>query len=384
MSENMKRRYRFFLASLLLVVFTIIGFTTVSDKIRNKKEVILSDAAENDIKTVDVVHYSVDMSDTGEDGTEDFDTVFAVPVGEPIGIYVKTEGVMVINTGEVTGEDGKIYSPCKGKLKQGDYITSIDGVEVNDKTTLVELVNEADGAPVLVGIRRDDSEFYVSITPAAGKNNRYMLGLWVKDDISGIGTLTYITKDSFGALGHSINDNDTGALFDISDGAIFPADIVNIRKPNQEQPGRLEGLIDYKNQNILGRVSVNCKYGITGNVTDQMAEMYKGREWIPVGHMEDVHTGDAYILSCISGEPVYYNIEITKVSYSENNSAMGMGLELKVKDDRLLELTGGIVQGMSGTPIIQDGKLVGAVTHVFLKDPTMGYGTFVEEMMTGE
>lgn len=377
MSVNMKRKYRFFLASLLMVVIAMIGFTTVSDGFRNKKEVIME-------KPVDAVHYSVDISEEKENVTEDFDTVFAVPVGEPIGIYVKTEGVMVVDIGEVTDENGRIYSPCEGKLKQGDYITSIDGVSVNDKTTLVELVNEAGGASVLVGVRRKDSDFYVSVTPAVGKNNRYMLGLWVKDDISGIGTLTYITKDSFGALGHSINDNDTGTLFSISDGAIFPAEIVNIRKPMQDQPGRLEGLIDYKNQNILGRVSVNCKYGITGSVTSQMEEMYVGREWLPVGHMEDVHVGDAYILSCVSGEPVYYSVEIKKVSYSENNSAMGMGLELEVTDQRLLELTGGIVQGMSGTPIIQDGKLVGAVTHVFLKDATKGYGTFVEEMMYGE
>lgn len=377
MSVNMKRKYRFFLASLLMVVITMIGFTTVSDGFRNKKEVIMEEP-------VDAVHYSVDISEEKENVTEDFDTVFAVPVGEPIGIYVKTEGVMVVDIGEVTDENGRIYSPCEGKLKQGDYITSIDGVSVNDKTTLVELVNEAGGDSVLVGVRRNESDFYVSVIPAVGKNSRYMLGLWVKDDISGIGTLTYITKDSFGALGHSINDNDTGELFNISDGAIFPAEIVNIRKPSQDQPGRLEGLIDYKNQNILGRVSVNCKYGITGSVTSRMEEMYVGREWLPVGHMEDVHVGDAYILSCVSGEPVYYNIEIKKVSYSENNSAMGMGLELEVTDQRLLELTGGIVQGMSGTPIIQDGKLVGAVTHVFLKDATKGYGTFVEEMMYGE
>ncbi len=374
MSDHTKRWYRLFLCSLLAVILTIIGYTTKNLYLRIEEDSVLEN-------TVDAVHYSVDRSETRENATEDFDTLFAVPVGEPIGIYVKTEGVMVVDIGEVTAEDGTVYSPCQGRLKQGDYITSIDSVEVNDKTTLVELVNEADGEPVLVGVRRGDSDFYVSITPAAGKNNRYMLGLWVKDDISGIGTLTYLTKDSFGALGHSINDNDTGELFSISDGAIFPAEIVNIRKPENDEPGRLEGLIDYKNQNILGRVSVNCKYGITGNVTSKMEDMYVGREWLPVGHMEDVHTGDAYILSCISGEPVYYTIEIEKVSFSENNNAMGMGIELKVTDERLLELTGGIVQGMSGTPIIQDGKLVGAVTHVFLKDAAKGYGTFVEEMM---
>jgi stage IV sporulation protein B len=369
MNREEKRRYRIFLILLFILLAGVLGVRLVSVK-QAADETNGSTLSESSVAEANAATLA-----------DDSDTIFAMPVGEPVGIYVKTDGVMVVNTGEVTGSDGCTYSPCQGKLQQGDYITSINGTAVEDKTTLVELVNEAEGADILMGVRRGDSEFYISVTPVKGKSNRYMLGVWVKDDISGIGTLTYITKDSFGALGHSINDTDTGTLLSVSDGAVFTADIINIRKPEGSQAGRLEGIIDYENQTVLGRITSNGKYGITGTVTEQMEELCQGREWMPVGKKEEVHTGSAYILSCVSGEPVYYEIQITRLSYSENNSEMGVGMALTITDENLIDLTGGIVQGMSGTPIIQDGKLVGAVTHVFLKDATKGYGVFIEDMM---
>lgn len=313
-------------------------------------------------------------------GAESGETVhMVIPCGTPIGIYVKTKGVMVINTSEIEGNDGSKCAPCEGLLSQGDYIISIDGTPVEDKNDLISLVEQSGGEELTVGIVRDEQELYVNITPAKNEKGNYMLGLWVKDDISGIGTLTYIDEEGFGALGHSINDNDTGVAFTISDGAIYDASLVNVVKPDGKNPGRLEGLIDYSARHIIGRIEENSAYGIQGYVTAHGMEQLMSEEWIPVAKKNEAHLGSAYILSEVSGSPEYYQIEITGVDIT--SAAEGKGLELKVTDERLLGLTNGIVQGMSGTPIIQDGKLLGAVTHVFLKDSTRGYGTFVEYMM---
>ena len=369
--KKTKNLYRLFLSTLLVAVLCSIFYVTKKDENINISE----SYAEENIKTVDYVNYSVDTSEYADDASTDF----VIPVGEPIGIYVKTDGVMVVDTGEVTGNDGKVYSPSEGKLIQGDYIKEINGIEITDKTKLIEVIDEYGENTLSVLVERDETEIMLQIDAVKGKNDRYMIGLWVKDDISGIGTLTYVTKDGFGALGHSINDNDTGTVFKVSDGAIYPARLINIDKPEDDNPGRLEGIINYSDEKIIGRVNVNCEYGISGTINSRMNQLTENREWVPVGDQSEVHKGKAYILSCISGEAVYYEINIKSVSYSENDA--GKEIEIEVTDERLIALTGGIVQGMSGTPILQDGKLVGAVTHVFLKDSTKGYGTFVEEMI---
>lgn len=334
---------------------------------------------------------SVNVSDPSEENTEVIsegnlesredgeDVHMVIPCGTPIGIYVKTEGVMVIDTSDILSSDGKTYTPCMGLLRQGDYIVSINNNPVEDKNDLITLVEESQGKTLDVGILRDNASLHVDIQPVKNKEGNYMLGLWVKDDISGIGTLTYIDEDGFGALGHSINDNDTGVAFQISDGAIYDANLINVVKPSGTNPGRLEGMIDYSAQHIIGRVIDNSSYGIQGYITSHGYDQLMQGEWIPVAKKSEAHLGDAYILSSITGESQYYSIEITGIDIS--SGADGKGLEIKVTDPRLLEQTNGIVQGMSGTPIIQDGKLLGAVTHVFLKDSTKGYGTFVEDMM---
>ena len=200
----------------------------------------------------------------------------------------------------------------------------------------------------------------------------------MKDDISGIGTITYIEDGQFAALGHSINDNDTGITFRVSDGALYETTIVRIRKPEAQTPGRLEGVINYAGTHIIGRVEDNNAYGIHGYLTKRQQELRMDTPKVPVGTKEEVHTGKAYLLSALSGEARQYEIEIISVDSDNEN---GKCMEIRVTDASLIELTGGIVQGVSGTPILQDGKLIGAVTHVFVDDPTRGYGIFVEQMM---
>lgn len=302
-----------------------------------------------------------------------------IPSGKPIGIYVKTEGVMVIGTGEVKAKTGESCCPCMNIIESGDYITAINGIEVNDKEELISNVDKYGSSDVVISIKRKNRSMDVRVTPVLSVNDKYMLGLWVKDDISGIGTLTYIDENGFGALGHSINDNDTGELLEVGDGAIYNTQIINIVRTDGQNPGRLEGLIDYSSKNVIGRVNNNSSYGIKGYMTKNAGDYISSGEWMPIGKKSETHLGPALLLSAVSGEPKYYDVEITGIDISE--SSQNKGLEIKIKDPELLNLTSGIVQGMSGTPIIQDGKLVGAVTHVFLRDSTRGYGTFVEDMI---
>lgn len=313
-----------------------------------------------------------------DDGIKTESVHMVIPSGEPIGIYVKTEGVMVIGTTSFEASDGRMISPCEGLFQAGDYITQVDGYSIEDKNSLIDIIINSQGKTLKLKVIRDGAEKVIRVAPHQNKDGVYLLGLWVKDDISGIGTLTFIDEHGFAALGHSINDNDTGTVFSISDGAIYDTNLVNIVKSEAGKPGRLEGMIDYSKENIMGRVEENCQYGINGYMTKNGVDEYGGGEWLPVGKKEEACIGDAYILSAISGEPVYYSIKITDIDIS--SSAGNKGLQIEVTDQRLLEMTNGIVQGMSGTPIIQNGKLLGAITHVFVKDSTKGYGTFVENM----
>ena len=301
-----------------------------------------------------------------------------IPSGEPIGIYVKTEGVMVIGVTEIKNQSGVTESPCQGLFMPGDYIVGVNGEKIKDKNELTSIIEDSQGKALYMDVIRNNENITVTVTPVKSQG-KYMLGLWVKDDISGIGTMTYIDEEGFAALGHSINDNDTGTVMSIADGAIYETTLINIVKSNGEAPGRLEGIIDYSKENIMGRVLENHQYGIRGYMTENGVDTLAYGEWIPVAKKEEASIGEGYILSCVSGEPVFYKIEITSVDIS--SSAGNKGLEIKIVDERLLDMTNGIVQGMSGTPIIQNGKLLGAITHVFVKDSTRGYGTFVENMM---
>lgn len=374
-----KKTYKRFLVILLAVVCGLIYIAADSEykKLYLNESVLASEDAYYDIEP------ATDTKENSSESTEitDVDSTvhMVIPSGEPIGIYVKTDGVMIIDTSKISGNDGKTYSPCDGKLKRGDYILSINNVNIEDKNDLIKVVGSSEGGSLSVEIKRDGQNLTENITPVKNKDGNYMLGLWVKDDISGIGTLTYIDENGFGALGHSINDNDTGVVFAISDGAIYSANLVNIVKSDGNSPGRLEGMIDYSSKNIVGRVITNGDYGIRGYMTKNGTQKLCSSEWIPVANKSEAHLGKAYILSSVSGKSEYYDVEITGIDISSSSGSKG--IELKITDTRLLGLTSGIVQGMSGTPIIQDGKLLGAVTHVFLKDSTKGYGTFVESMM---
>ncbi len=301
-----------------------------------------------------------------------------IPVGQPIGIYMKTEGVMVIGTGEVKGMDGMSYEPAYNLVRSGDYIEEINGETVYNKKELVEKVNNA-GEEAILTVRRNGEHIKVKVKCIKTSGNEQKMGIWVRDNTQGIGTVTYVDEEgNFGALGHGINDVDTGKLMELEDGKLYTTEIMSVIKGSAGNPGALEGVIYYNSGSERGTISENTECGIFGQVNEQFIEEVQG-EALPICLKQEIKKGEAYIRCTVDGYTDNFQVEILEVRLNEGE--VNKGIVLKVTDERLLELTGGIVQGMSGSPIIQDGKIVGAVTHVFVQDSAMGYGIFIENML---
>ena len=306
------------------------------------------------------------------------DQVKLKPVGRPIGIYVKTKGILVIDCGEFEGEDGLMKAPAT-LLKEGDYIYAYNGEEIQAKRELIQKIDTCNGEPIVLSIDRQGECFDLKLTPQKNAEGEYKLGIWVRDNAQGVGTMTYVTKDmDFGALGHGINDLDTSVLMELDYGNLYEADIISVKKGIAGEPGEITGYISYDKEEYLGEIEKNTKEGIYGSVTDSFYGMITG-EYMDVGLKQDVHVGDIQILCTLENTPAFYEAEITEI-YSQNGNA-SRSFRIHVTDPLLLEKTGGIVQGMSGSPIIQDGKIIGAVTHVLVNDPTRGYGIFIETML---
>lgn len=304
-----------------------------------------------------------------------------IPAGVPIGIYVKTDGIMVIAEGEFEGLDHTQKEPAKHLLQAGDYILALGGEEITSKADLTELIANAGGRELVLTIRRDDEIFDIKVKPEQNVNGEYKLGIWIRDNAQGVGTMTYLEPDdSFGALGHGINDTDTALLMNVKSGSLYKTEIIAVKKGQDGTPGELTGIIDYNLENKIGTINSNSIEGIFGVLNDEIAASIQG-EAMPIGLKQDIRLGEAQIMCCVDGTttPQTYDIEIKAIHLDHDN--VNRGLEIQVTDPALLLQTGGIVQGMSGSPILQDGKIIGAVTHVLVQDPTKGYGIFIENML---
>ena len=327
--------------------------------------------------------------------------------GRLTGIYEQTEGVLVVNTTEVTDEDGKKVNPADKKVKCGDYILSVNGRTVADKEELSEVVNdimkeydenldeslkdksnedkiksEINKRTVNIKFLRGGEEMSADIAPVRMDDGRYYMGIWVKDDLAGIGTITYYTKDGrFGALGHGIGDGtQSGNLLYANSGDLYSMKLTKIKKGKAGTPGEIGGVVYFGKKSHIGTLDCNSNLGIYGQLdSDELSEYAAEDTYYPVAGKDEIHTGSAQMISEISGKLEKYNLEITNIDKKATDTNKGM--ELKVTDERLIELSGGIVQGTSGSPIIQDGKIIGAVTHVFVDDPTGGYGICIDEML---
>ena len=302
-----------------------------------------------------------------------------IPSGIPIGIYVKTDGVLVVGIGEFENPSGETVSPAQYILQSGDYILDVNGEKVENKKQFVQMISDSEGEEMIMTLRRGDEITEVKIKAECNQNEEWKLGIWIRDNAQGIGTLTYVdADDTFGALGHGINDVDTSTLMRLDEGTLYKTEIVGITRGTDGSPGELTGYIAYENENIIGEITENTAEGIFGTLKDEIVQQTP-YEAIPIALKQEVQIGPAQIICSVTGEPKYYDIEITELHLEDGN--VNRGLVIKITDEELLNLTGGIIQGMSGSPIIQNDKLVGAVTHVLVQDAASGYGIFIENML---
>lgn len=299
--------------------------------------------------------------------------------GSTVGMYMETNGVLIIDTGEILSEGGETKEPAKNIVKPGDYIVALNDEKISRKKDLIDDLKKLEGEEVILDVVRNGKTVPVSITPAKDKQGEYKLGIWVRDNTQGIGTLTFVDeKGNYGALGHGISDVDTGELLEIQNGALYQAQILGIQKGAKGSPGELSGLIRYEPGKIIGSIETNSKNGIYGHFTGDRKSPISLKK-MPVGYKQEVTEGEASILCCVEDEVKEYQAEITKIDM--NHSDTNKSFVIRVADPKLLSVTGGIVQGMSGSPVLQNGKIIGAVTHVFVQDSTSGYGIFIENMM---
>ena len=304
-----------------------------------------------------------------------------IPSGEAIGLRLYTSGVLVVGMSEIQGEDHNNYTPYKNSgIKEGDMITKVDDESVTCTSDLVTKINKSNGNSVKITYVRDGCDYNTEILPTKTSENEYKLGLWVRDAASGVGTITFYDPKTgdFGALGHGILDIDTEELIDIARGDIVTSKIVSIVKGEKGKPGELQGSID--NGKIIGEVYKNTNFGIYGKLNNIDNIKQANDKVMEVMPRDEVKEGKATILCTLDdNKQEEYEIEIEKVYKSTNRTNKNM--IIKVTDQRLLDKTGGIIQGMSGSPIIQDGKFVGAVTHVMVNNPEKGYGIFADTML---
>ncbi len=300
--------------------------------------------------------------------------------GKTIGIKLFTKGLVAVGVSDITDKNGSIFNIGHlYDIKTGDIILSANEKELNATEELGEIIAESNGSPIKLTIMRDEKVLKKEVV-AINTTDGYKLGIWVRDSTAGIGTLTFLDKQSlsYGALGHPITDADTGALMPVSSGAITEASVIGINKGAAGAPGELKGI--FKNSDSkIGEIYKNTDKGIYGKVSNTCT--YINGKSYPIASRNSIKEGKAYILSNIDGDNVEaFEIEIERVMRYNIDSYKDLVIE--VTDSNLLAKTGGIVQGMCGSPIIQDGKLIGAVTHVFVNDPTKGYGIFIDNMLS--
>lgn len=301
------------------------------------------------------------------------------PAGIPIGIYVQTKGVLVVGVGEFEGEEGQKCSPGKYIFQTGDYILEINDEEVMTKHGLIETISHCEGQELVFKLQRGDAVIEVKARPELNQNGEYKMGIWVRDNAQGVGTMTYIDEQGcFGALGHGINDIDTSTLMTLSRGILYHTEIIGITRGTTGSPGELTGFIEYDDNNIMGEITANTVKGIFGICSSEIAQSAE-YDYLPIGLKQEIRKGPAQIVCSLGGNVETYDVEIIDINLEKDN--INRGIVIEITDPELLSITGGIVQGMSGSPIIQNDKLIGAVTHVLVQDPTKGYGIFIENML---
>lgn len=335
-----------------------------------------------------------EAADTGQDDSADAKIMLfsAIPVknvrvtfsdrqyvrigGEPFGIRLYTEGLVISQITEVDTESGKRSPAMSAGLKSGDIIIAVNGDKLRTSEQLTEAVKNSEGSQILLTVVRNESVFTAEVIPVRESvSSAYRLGLWVRDSVAGIGTMTFTDENNhrFAGLGHGICDSTSGQLMPLSEGDIVPASIVSVEKGKAGSPGALNGC--FTGDRAIGTIEKNDQCGLYG----KLDSICSTGELLPVANKQEALRGKAKIRTTVCGNSAeYYDVEIEEISY--NNKNITKNMVIHITDERLLSITGGIVQGMSGSPVVQEGRLVGAITHVFVNDPTRGYAIFAENM----
>ena len=302
------------------------------------------------------------------------------PIGKTVGLKLYTNGVLVVGMSEIEGEDGEKHIPYKNSgIKEGDLIKEINGQEVSNTQELINIINSSEGKEVAIKYERDGELIYTSIVPIKGIEGEYMLGLWVRDAAAGIGTLTYYEEatKTFAAIGHGITDIDTGELLNISKGELVTAQIISIVKGVKGKAGEIRGIID--NGYKIGEIESNTNIGIYGKATNIDFINSIKRPEVEVADRKEIKLGEAKIICEVENNKVSeYSINIKKIY---KNSKDNKSMLIEITDENLIRKTGGIIPGMSGTPIIQNNKFIGAITNVLLNSPKEGYAIFADMMI---
>lgn len=311
-------------------------------------------------------------------GAWSFEETEVIPGGQAVGIKLYTKGLLVVDVASFECPDGRIASPAMDSgLKPGDVILAINGTKILDNDDFASYVEGGAGSAINLTVKRRDTDISMDVTPEIAKGSDvYKIGAWVRDSAAGIGTLSFYRNDNgkFIALGHSILDSDVGLPYQVEKGSIENASVISVVKSEKGSPGELRGIFA-GDGTVIGSVEGNGYNGIFGT----MKQEYTNKP-VKLASKWQIKEGPATIIATVDGnETKEYSAEIQKVIYNSGNTSKSM--IIKITDPMLIEKTGGIVQGMSGSPILQDGKLAGAITHVFVNDPTKGYGIFAENMI---
>ena len=361
-----------------LNIFTIIGLS-IKEKSNSQTLQTASNINKTKVNEIGKINLSLNLFNTFSIKDINVNVVSktkVIPMGNAIGMKLYTDGVLVVGMSEIEGK--KPYE--NSGIKEGDRIVQIDKNEISNTEQLMEAVNKCNGNEVSVKYIRDEKTITTSITPVKNGNNQYKIGLWVRDAAAGVGTLTFYEPSSemFGTLGHGILDIDTSGLIKIANGELVTTNILSITKGKKGEPGEIRGSIE--SGYTIGSITKNTNFGVFGKLNKTSYINTQKSDEIEVALRDEIKTEDAQIICELeNGKKQYYNIKIQKVF--TNNNKDNKSMLIKITDEKLLEKTGGIIQGMSGAPIIQNGKFIGAVTHVLVNDPTMGYGVFADIML---
>ncbi len=323
--------------------------------------------------------FAQDTADTA--GSEIVSERVLVAGGHSVGVQMDVKGVLIVGLEEINTLDGETINPgLESGLQIGDMILSVNGTKVYKAKEVEQLVNEIKDK-VKLQIKRKNKVLNITLTPVVnGEDGLYKLGVWIKDKTAGIGTLTYYdpVNMTFGALGHAICDPETGSILTVNKGQLIQAKVQSVKEGKSGEPGEIQGVF-YETESPLGDLRINCNLGIFGDTYHALENPVYDKP-IAVGGKEQIEKGRAYILTTLENNQIErFEIEIEKIYKREKENNKNM--RIKVTDERLLEKSGGIVQGMSGSPIIQNNRIIGAVTHVLVNDPTRGYGIFIENML---